>query len=473
MAKAETNKSAGSTQSQAGKPKIMRIGVIQGGRIVEEKLVRTRENITVGQSAKNMFVVPSDALPRTWMLFEVTPTGYVAHFAEGMDARIAVGQEIISFSQLKQTGKVKKSGNAYLLPLDERSRGKITIGEMTVLFQFVTPPPPQPKPQLPASVRGSLTANLDWFFTTIAAASFVVHFSMVIYLRSVDWPRKPDIEEIPDRFVAMVKKIEPPKEEKPVEKVDETKTDEKKPEPTKVVKKTEDAPTPKKEPSEAEKKAAAEAKAKADEERRAAITAKIQNTGILKMLGAKGGGGSLADVLGKGDVDRDQEKAFEGVGSLTTASGDGSLRGVKGAAGGSGKVASIGDLRGGGEIGAASTGSVGSEKKINAVVKDQSPSVDGELDPGVVSKEVKRRIGAIKACYERALKRNPALSGKVVLYWTITEAGTVSSIDVEQDTLNDSEVTNCIKTLVKGWRFPRPAGGSVDVSYPFLFQSSS
>jgi len=472
MAKAEPNKSTGSTPSQGAKLRIMRIGVIQGGRIVEEKLVRTRENITVGQSAKNMFVVPSDALPRTWMLFEVTPTGYVAHFAEGMDARIAVGQEIISFSQLKQTGKVKKTGNAYLLPLDERSRGKITIGEMTVLFQFVTPPPPQPKPQLPASVRGSVVGNLDWFFTTIAAASFIVHFSMVIYLRSVDWPRKPDIEEIPDRFVAMMRKVEPPKEEKPVEKIGETKPDEKKPEAAKIVKKTEDA-APKKEPTEAEKKAAAEERARRDDERRAEIMNKVQNTGILKLLGAKGGGGAIADVLGKGDVDRDQEKAFEGVGGLTVASGNGDLRGVKGAAGGSGKVASIGGLRGGGDIGGASTGSVGGEKKINAVVKDQPPSVDGELDPSVVSKEVKRRIGAIKACYERALKRNPTLSGKVVLYWTITEAGTVASVDIEQDTLNDSEVTNCIKSLVKGWRFPRPAGGSVDVSFPFLFQASS
>ena len=58
--------------SGLSKPKILRIGIIQGGRIVEERLVRKRENITIGQSAKNMFVVPSDALPRHWLLFEVT-----------------------------------------------------------------------------------------------------------------------------------------------------------------------------------------------------------------------------------------------------------------------------------------------------------------------------------------------------------------------------------------------------------------
>src|SRR5580704_17011938 len=166
---------AAARQAQVGsapKPKILRIGIIQGGRIVEERLVRKRENITIGQSAKNMFVVPSDALPRNWLLFEASGSQYVAHFSDGMDARIAVGNEIISLSQLKQTGKIQKKGASWPLPLDERSRGKITLADMTILFQFVTPPPPQPRPQLPASVRGSALSDVDWFFTIIAAASF-------------------------------------------------------------------------------------------------------------------------------------------------------------------------------------------------------------------------------------------------------------------------------------------------------------
>src|SRR5262252_5763559 len=144
-------------QAQPGlapKPKILRIGIIQGGRIVEERLVRKRESITIGQSAKNMFVVPSDALPRNWLLFEVSGNQYVAHFSDGMDARIAVGNEIISLAQLKQSGKIQKKGASFELPLDDRSRGKITLADMTILFQFVTPPIPQPRPQLPASVRG-------------------------------------------------------------------------------------------------------------------------------------------------------------------------------------------------------------------------------------------------------------------------------------------------------------------------------
>src|SRR6266700_390714 len=215
----------------APKVKILRIGIIQGGRIVEERLVRKRENITIGQSAKNLFVVPSEALPRQWLLFEIHHgQHYVAHFSDGMDARIAVGNEIISLSQLKQSGKIQKRGGSWVLPLDERSRGKITVGDMTILFQFVTPPPPHPRPQLPASVRGSITSQLDWSFTTIAAGSFLLHLLLVIYLRNVDWPRRPDIEEIPDRFVKMVvKKVAPPPEKKKeVAKAEEEKKPEKK-----------------------------------------------------------------------------------------------------------------------------------------------------------------------------------------------------------------------------------------------------
>src|SRR3954466_7170373 len=139
----------------APRVRILRLGIIQGGRIVEERLVRKRENITIGQSAKNMFVVLSDALPRNWLLFEMSGSGYVAHFSDGMDARIAVGNEIISLSQLKQTGKIQRGGRRWGLPLGERARGKAAPADLTILFQFVTPPPPQPRPQLPASVRGS------------------------------------------------------------------------------------------------------------------------------------------------------------------------------------------------------------------------------------------------------------------------------------------------------------------------------
>jgi hypothetical protein len=261
------------------------------------------------------------------------------------------------------------------------------------------------------------------------------------------------------------KKPEPKKEE--VAKTDEPKKEEKK------KGDEEKKAAPKKELSDEEKAKLAEAKAKADAERRARLAEQVKSTGLLKLLGAKSdGGGSIADVLGKGDVDRDQENAFKGVGGVGIASGNDSLRGIKSGGSGSGRVADAGSLRGGAGIAGGGTGQGAGERTVKGAIKTEAPAVDGELDPNMVAKEVRSRLGAIKACYERALKRNPNLSGKVVIHWTITQAGTVSGVDVEQDTLGDAEVASCIKSLIARWRFPAPSGGSVDVSFPFVFQAS-
>jgi len=454
---------AGQGLRGGAKSRVMRIGIVQGGRIIEERLIRSRENISLGWSSKATFAVPSEALPKQWLLFEITPRGYIARFADAMDARIAVGNEVISLAQLKQAGRIRRQGNAWLLLLDERSRGKIAVGDLTILFQFVTPPLPQPRPRLPASVRGTWMTGLDWAFTAIGSASFLAHLAFVMYLRNVDWPRKPDIEEIPDRFVQIMAKAKPPEPPKNQVTKDDS-TEEKKPD--KSASSGAAKNTAKRELSPAEK-------ARLDAERRARLSEQVRNTGILKLLGAKAdGSGSIADVLGKGDVDRDQEKAFQGVGGLAVATSEASLRGVKSGTGGSGKVADIGSLRGAGAIAGGTTGAGVTEKRVSGVVRSEAPAVDGALDPALVSKEVRARIGAVKACYERALKRNPNLSGKVKVRWTITAAGTVSGVDISDDSMGDSEVSSCIKQLVARWRFPAPSGGSVEVEFPFVFTAS-
>jgi TonB family protein len=112
------------------------------------------------------------------------------------------------------------------------------------------------------------------------------------------------------------------------------------------------------------------------------------------------------------------------------------------------------------------------ERRATGIVTSQAPAVDGEMDPALISKEVRYRLGAIKACYQRALRRKPDLAGMVKVRWTITPAGTVSGVEVEEDGMGDAEVASCIKGLVRRWRFVAPSSGSVDVVYPFMFRTS-
>jgi Ca-activated chloride channel family protein len=131
-----------------------------------------------------------------------------------------------------------------------------------------------------------------------------------------------------------------------------------------------------------------------------------------------------------------------------------------------GKVAYIGSLRGGAAI--ATSGG-----PRRATVRTEPPSLVGELEPGVVAREVRARLGAIKACYERSLQRDPALSGRLVLRWTITSEGKVQSVDVASDTLAAPVVSDCVRSLVLRWRFPVPSRGSVEVVVPFLFAATA
>ena len=51
-----------SPMSSRGPARSLRIGIVLGGNIIEERLIRGRETISIGQSAKNTFAVPLESL---------------------------------------------------------------------------------------------------------------------------------------------------------------------------------------------------------------------------------------------------------------------------------------------------------------------------------------------------------------------------------------------------------------------------
>ena len=445
-------------------PKILRIGIIQGGKIVEERLVRKRDNVTVGQSTKNTFVVPTEALPRSFLLFEVTGPTYSLNFTDGMDGRVSLGDQVLSLADIKQQGRAHRRGMIWHLPLNDKSRGKVVVGDATILFQFVSPPPPQPRPQLPPSVRGSIAQSMDWALIAILGLSLLGHFGFIAYLRTVDWARKPNLEDVPDRFVSMIVKDKPLIIEKKVE-IEQPGVGEEE-------KKKGGGDGKKAGPKGPQK--SAEDLAREAAERRARLAEQVSRMGVLKILGSKGEDGNVADVLKGGDPGGDQEKAFAEIGGVGVAKGGegAGLRGIKGGTGGTGKSVGIGGLRAAG-VGEGGTGVKGPERAVRGVVRaEAAPDVDGSLDPSIVAKEVRQRLGAIKACYERALKRNPQLGGKIMVRFEISQVGKVTRVESEQDTVGDPEVFACIRQTMSMWHFTAPSGGSVQVAYPFIFQAA-
>src|SRR5579871_1682383 len=187
-------------------PKVLRIGLVAAGRILEERIVKQRTSVTVGPSEKSTFVVQAN-VPAQFKLFELIGGEYYLNFLDGMTGRVALATGITDLAALK--GQAKRVGPAYQIRLTEEARGKIVIGEITFLFQFVAPPPVQPRPQLPLSVKGGVANQIDWSLTIIAAFSFLLHFGLIGAMYS-DWMDPVVNDDISASILDMVQKTVPP-----------------------------------------------------------------------------------------------------------------------------------------------------------------------------------------------------------------------------------------------------------------------
>jgi TonB family protein len=95
-----------------------------------------------------------------------------------------------------------------------------------------------------------------------------------------------------------------------------------------------------------------------------------------------------------------------------------------------------------------------------------------DVDRDALARYVKARLKAIQGCYERELKRNPSLKGKVLVRFSITPAGRAGSVSIEENSLNEA-VASCISSVIRGWVFPFKPSDEVPVAYPFVFSPAS
>ena len=77
---------------EPSKGKILRIGVIQGGKIIEEKLIRRRTSVTVGTSSRNTIVLSAAKVPKSFPLFELKGNDYHLAFEDNMSGRVSVAE---------------------------------------------------------------------------------------------------------------------------------------------------------------------------------------------------------------------------------------------------------------------------------------------------------------------------------------------------------------------------------------------
>lgn len=128
--------------------RVPQIGIFRGGKTVGE-FILDRETVTVGPGASNRVVVQEATLPDGFPLLELRGDVYRLNLLEGMSGTVApMGQGSgLSVAALRQAGTrlMATAGDprygARSVPVNDAGRGKVVVGETTIMFQFVSPPP--------------------------------------------------------------------------------------------------------------------------------------------------------------------------------------------------------------------------------------------------------------------------------------------------------------------------------------------
>ncbi len=463
---ATTRQGGGTSTGNGPRQRILRIGVLLGGKIVEERLIRERAPVTIGQSMKNTFSIPVEGLPLEFTLFAIDENKYSLRFLGKMDGRVSdAGGQVNTLDALKSKG-AQNAGDYWQVPLTDGARGKLSIGDLTILFQFVTEPPRQPKPMLPASVRGTFADRFDPRLSVILGSSIILHFAIVI------WALMTDIETggtMAERAYNLTFKqdtyqvdVAPPPEPTKVADAGSaagSAAAEKKPDPKPTPKPGGDPkPIPDSGRSEAEKVAMQEEEAKK----------------FADLLTGEGENGKS-----EGDMSNRRPGAELGAqindvkeGGKTVAIGGGSGRGSRGT--GDPKLGTGGGPKIDGPGGTTSAGGGKGDEKAPSgriSVSDKQSFDESTLTPDAVLKKIQQAyMSALQRCYKTYLAKDASARGKVTLSFTVNASGRTTEANAKGFA---GEVDACIEGLMPSWKFPAPKdkdGEGTEASFAITLQ---
>ena len=449
---------AGAQQAQGTgpRPRILRVGILLGGKIVEERLIRERAPVTIGQSMRNTFSIPIEGLPLEFTLFALDDGRYSLRFLPRMDGRLSdVGSQVHTLDALRSRGAVNH-GSYHQIALTDSARGKLSLGDLTILFQFVTEPPRQPKPMLPASVRGTLADRFDPQLSPILGVSIALHLGIALWALFSDLPVDNGIAERaynlvfkPDTYaIDLTPKLEAG--------------------PGSAAEKKPDKPPER-------PKAPERGGGDSGRSREQTIALQEQEAArIADLLTGEGPNGTA-----EGDMSRRRPGADLGKQLNEINEGNQAVR-VGGSTGRTSR--GDGEVRVGTGHGPAINGPAGPESAGGGKLAEKAPSgrisvADrptgdaSSLSPeAVLSKIQSVYMAGLKRCYREFLKKDASARGKVTLSLTVNESGRAVKGAAHGFA---SEVDECISGLMSTWRFPIPKdkdGEATDANFEIALQ---
>jgi hypothetical protein len=118
------------------------------------------------------------------------------------------------------------------------------------------------------------------------------------------------------------------------------------------------------------------------------------------------------------------------------------------------------------DAGDPDTGPEEVETTMMSTMRVRVVECNGQVDRAGLTRVIAQHRSQVRSCYERRLKVNNVLQGRVNVTLRIGRTGAVEQVRVG-GSLRDNEVFACVRRLAQSWTFPAVAGNCADVSVPF------
>ncbi len=439
---------------------------IQDRRGAFQRLLRAGDNLSIGLGPQNDIVVFDSDFPKSHTLIECKGKTCRLYIHPKMKGGVKYRNSTLAFQDLIVQDILPRKGDFYVLTFTSGRKGILQVGETKVGFRFDgaaasdAGAPSASGGELPtytwrAAVRKALAR--DWVFKLLLIAFIGLEGWWGVHLSRIELPPEapPEANKVQQRFARFMLQQEQP-------------------------------PIPETGSAAGGREAAGESDSQSENRDESAREQQNSNKNrpvtSVGLLGLIGGSGESNDASAAADFLLDQglvKELDELIGSKTTLkSGRASASGSSGG-NGDGNIDDLLDLGMSGGIDdliAADAGveTVQLQKKGNVNIQAPqamrgSEEAKGQRSAESVMATVKSQYGRVMYTYNKYLRQNPDLRGKVSLDVTIAANGRVSKVQVVESTINNADFVRDLINIVRQLRFSPISEGNVTVNLPFVF----
>ncbi|MFQ5603225.1 MAG: TonB family protein [bacterium] len=424
----------------------------QAGKVFYHRL-SDGDRFTIGQHPKNDVTVYGEHFPKQHTLFLRKGKHYLLRFKKYMSGEVVAKKSKLTLHDLIDHNLLTMKGDDFYYPLSYDKSGFVVIDDVKISFKFVSNG--QRETAIPEfrNFRGYswLYATFrdlgrDLPFKAILIAMILVHGFLLNYMNKIPITLNSQVREkaVPERFAKIIMRNTAATAKKRVVA-----------------------------PGAAESEESASEADKPGQPEKGREAAKPESQGVLGLLTGTGSSNqtsNLADLLldkglvreldevmstsqlQKGSGSKNNDEAFDELISRSELGGD------------------IDEILDG--VDDVESVQLGEKGRIEV---DQVGSIQGsEAALGKRSEESVRTVmlaytGRMTYIYNKYLKQNPDMSGKLVVEVVIAANGKVESTKIITSTMNNSDFDREILNLIRRWKYPAIDNGTVTVTYPLFF----